>query len=298
MVKLILMPKFEHQMVRRIAENEVCRNILPRKSVVTVAICQDGRDVLSQSDLRTEASYFEMLYGQKLSWTDVTLSCYTFSFEDHTAVQQQWLASTDIFFMTGFSVGRNISHVLREVFTSRDRTDDESDQSNAVQNLVRTIKSRVQYNQMLYMGTCGGACLAGEYLWTRSPDGALARPPESACSTIALFDFLMGVSLQYDTNRPVKECGFGVSSTTFQITSGAALAVQLEEPVAHVESFPSGKNNTWWNWCERATVLHQRALNDIYRNNMTGPFYHSSCGEWYLEVGGACRTSTGRHAPP
>ena len=80
MVKLILMPKFEHQMARRIAYSEVCKSIIPRKALVRVAICQDGREPITQSDLTAEISYFKMLYDRYLYWQDVQLEFYSFSF--------------------------------------------------------------------------------------------------------------------------------------------------------------------------------------------------------------------------
>ena len=248
MVKLILMPKFEHQMARRIAHSEVCKSIIPRKALVRVAICQDGREPITQSDLTAEISYFKMLYYRYLYWQDVQLEFYSFSFLESSAELLQQLRITDIFFMTGFTPGTSISSSLTHVFQNHHRCGvDESLPSNGMEDLFRCIKSRVQYNDMLYMGTCGGACCAGNSLWSRSQSGSLAPP--TAPSRMELFDFCMGVSLEYSANTSPTESDMSViNSSTFMITSGAALAVHIEKEILRVESFPAGKNNTWRNY--------------------------------------------------
>ena len=121
MVKLILMPKFEHQMARRIAYSEVCKSIIPRKALVRVAICQDGREPITQSDLTAEISYFKMLYYRYLYWQDVQLEFYSFSFLESSAELLQQLRITDIFFMTGFTPGTSISSSLAHVFQNHHR---------------------------------------------------------------------------------------------------------------------------------------------------------------------------------
>ena len=55
MVKLIFMPKFEHQCTRRIAHDPVASNLLPMKPIGRIAICQDGRALGWRSELKHEA---------------------------------------------------------------------------------------------------------------------------------------------------------------------------------------------------------------------------------------------------
>ena len=197
------------------------------KPIVRIAICQDGRAPAGTSTLQLEAQYFQTLYNdwKYLYRPDITVQCYAFSFGDPPATLQQHLrelATTDIFFMTGFSPGRLMSEMLMEVFKNHAVVgNDERDQSCVVENLFRAIKARVQYNQMVYMGTCGGACCAGRWLWSRLNSGALGL----TLREFELFDFCMGVSLQYDACMPPASSDTRViDCSIFQITGGAALA--------------------------------------------------------------------------
>ena len=117
---------------------------------------------------------------------------------------------------------------------------DEANDFGPLEDLFRCIKERVQYNHMVYMGTCGGACCAGKWLWSMQPSGL-----GPIVRDFALFDFCLGVSLHYNTGMPVGECRLVVDADTFQITGGAALAVHIEKDIASASSFPCGKNNTW-----------------------------------------------------
>ena len=65
--------------------------------------------------------------------------------------------------MTGFSPGANdLSPQLREVFRNHSIMGyDERDTYSMMENLYRAIAAGVQYNQTVYVGTCGGAMIAG-----------------------------------------------------------------------------------------------------------------------------------------
>ena len=153
MVKLIFLPKFEQQCARRIAHDSVAKGLLPMKPIVRIAICQDGRAPAGKSTLQFEAQYFQTLYNnwKYLCRPDITVQCYAFSFWDPPATLQQHLrelATTDIFFTTGFSPGRLMSEMLMAVFKNHAVIgNDERDQSCVVEHLFRAIKARVQYNQ-------------------------------------------------------------------------------------------------------------------------------------------------------
>ena len=289
MVKLILMPKFEHQCARRIAYDDTCVALLPMQERVRIAICQDGRTKAYQTALQHEADYFNMLYQRYLGKSNIRVECYSFSLAASPETLQEQMSAldtTDIFYMTGFSAGHNMSEVLRIGFANHTlQGGDEQDQSNLQASLLRKIKARVQYNQMVYMGTCGGACCAGKTYWCQSESGVLS--PGTSAAELTLFDFCMGVSLHYDVGTPPRMCDTEViDCNTFQITGGAALAVHIEGEVARASSFMCGKNNSWWQWCETATARHKTVVEQIAMK-VSGPWYHPSVGVWCLSLNGS-----------
>ena len=90
--------------------------------------------------------------------------------------------------MTGFSVSTPMSQALRIVFQGHMALGhDERYQANHQENLLRMIEKRVQYNDMVYMGVCGGACCAGEYYWRQAASGGF-----SPSTGLRLFDFFSG----------------------------------------------------------------------------------------------------------
>ena len=199
MPRVILLPKFDQQCAKRIAGDAVCNQLLsvhkvPPGGVVRIAICQDGRTLREMDDLH-EVSYLEQLFGYYLRRTDIDVQCYTFSFEGTLAQLRQRLTElsrTDIFFMTGFSVGTSMSRPLRALFARHAELGyDERNQANDGENLLRMFVNRVQYNQMVYMGVCGGACCAGKYYWCQSISGSGGYVPGTQ---LELFNFLRGVS--------------------------------------------------------------------------------------------------------
>ena len=235
MVKALLMPKWEQQCAKRVAHDQVAKGLLPMKEVVRIAICQDGRRV--KTHLTHEGEYFKTLYNEKkyLNRKDIRVECYEFSFSHpHETLEyhHQLLNTTDIFYMTGTTHGHPTSDALVEVFKKHAFVGpDERDQSDVAMNLFRAIKRRVQYNDMVFMGVCGGAMLAGKRYWCQ-----LARDMED---DVDLFDFFMGVSVHYDANLPPESCDTRViSERIFQITGGAALAVHIENDIALAKSFP------------------------------------------------------------
>ena len=278
MVKLILLPKFDQQCAKRIARDSVARGLLPMAGVVRAAMCQDGRMPGCRGTLEAESEYFSKLYNDwdYLNMPGTCVQRYAFSFGDPPDTLRghlRELASTDIFYMTGFSPGHGMSPMLEAVFRDHDRFGlDESDGSSLVESLFRAIKTRVQYNQMLYIGTCGGAISAGQrYLPTRLP----------------LFDFCMGVSLRYDFGKSPDNCDSGaISANTFIMTSGAAVAVHINSDTALASSFPSGKGAKWVDWRKGASARLQEAVQHIAAQNVSGPYYWPGVGTWWCRVTG------------
>ena len=184
--------------------------------------------------------------------------------------------------MTGFTPGQTISEMLLNVFNSHAiHGNDEANDFGPLEDLFRCIKARVQYNHMVYMGTCGGACCAGKWLWSMKHSGL-----GPTVRDFDLFDFCIGVSLHYNAGMSMGECPLVVDENTFQMTGGAALAVHIEEDIASASSFPCGKNNTWYPWCAQATVAHQSVVNWLAKQRVSGPWWHHDVGTWYFSIRG------------
>ena len=85
---------------------------------------------------------------------------------------------------------------------------------------------------------------------------------------------------------PPAPCDTSVTdSSTFQITSGAALAAHIENEVALASSFPSVSKIKWNSWCKEASDLHQRVI-EVIAQHVSGPWYHPSVGIWLLALNG------------
>jgi hypothetical protein len=294
MVRLILCPKFEQQMCRRIAHDDVCNAILPKSTTVKIAVCQDGRGNMKSPNIAQETEYWTTLFKEwkYLNRPDTIVECYEFSFlaTNQASVDRYstLLDSTDIFQMTGFKPGvtgmvDELVNVFR-VFTQHTK-DERSCQSYSLQ-LVRKLRDRVLYNQMLYVGICGGALSSGLQYWSPLRN---ATRDQLTCNggDYSLFDFCCGTSLLYNCGTPPAACDVElIDGRHFQITSGAALAVHLAPGICFASSFPSGKNNIWWEWCQAATMKHQQALLAV-RARSDGPWWHPSLGIWYMLADGS-----------
>ena len=97
----------------------------------------------------------------------------------------------------------------------------------------------------------------------------------------------MGVSVHYDANTPPASCDTRViDERTFQVTSGAALAVHIENDVALARSFPCTGGSKWIQWCDAASALHMTFIEVIARQ-VSGPWSYPSVGIWWLVLNGS-----------
>ena len=269
---------------------------MPQQPHIRIALCQEGRT--DTRSLHWEGEYFKALFsgrygvaGQHLGGPHVTVECYEFRFDDARNLQQDRLPTTDIFYMTGFTgkMAPALRRVMQEQCERGEDADDEGcpwdlEQRSVEQQLYSQIKARVQYNKMVYMGSCGGACCFGRNYWSGW----------SFKCNLTLFDFCMGVSLRYDSGSPPGLCDQShISSRIFMITSGAGLAVHIENHGARASSFPCARNTHWHDWCLRAGKKHQLLVEEIAQRQ-TGPFYDPSVGTWHFNCDGTYWVS----APP
>jgi len=161
------------------------------------------------------------------------------------------LASCDLFYMSGiFDVPQ----------TWVDRS------NGPALSLVQEIQRRVQYNEMAFMGVCGGALMSGS-----QPFYGLAP-----------LDLLQGAAVMYDincSNAPVR-----TTPNVVQITTGCAVAIYIWRDRREAISFPVVKNSSKW-YCFAADST--RALQYFVVQKCNSPeAFHSAEGVWFCSLAG------------
>ena len=100
---------------------------------------------------------------------------------------------------------------------------------------------RVQCNQVLYMGSCMGAMMAGAGFFF---DGRYHGD-----NGTELFDFMLGTSLKYQPGTAVLDCTTNtISAQTITITGGSGVAVRVWADKRDVKQFPTTKKHKWNDW--------------------------------------------------
>ena len=144
---------------------------------------------------------------------------------------------------------------------------------------------------MVIIGAYGGAICFGVYCSSTLRWG---HQETFGTDQVKLWNFFMGASLRCDSGRPAEDCNTSViNARTFLMTSGAQLAVSITRHKVRASSFPAGKINVWKSWCQEATIVHQRVVEEIAQRQ-TGPFYDPSVGTWHFNCDGTYWVS----APP
>ena len=230
-MRLILLPNgVEHQVVKKMQYDAISREILnPQgRRQMNIVICQDGRGCYKKTcpaHELPEALHLQDLYT-KWGHSDVTIFFWHFSFcEGSVDTQKAILAGADVFYFCGTPTPF-VDELLDSVF--RDPTH---------RVIIDYIKERVQYYGLVYIGICGGAILFGKS-WIES--GSQRR------QDVSLFDFLDGVSLQYDANVSPGHVQYDTSQTTFQMTTGCGIAFLIDAHSALASSFAVVKNSAQW----------------------------------------------------
>jgi len=147
------------------------------------------------------------------------------------------------------------------------------DASNA--KLIECIRTRVTYNQMVYVGVCGGAYIAGHN-----------RP--SCSPSLRCFDFFAGRNITYDDNA---EDGHWNDLNTLCVTSGTGLYVLLDantgllraEALVTVKS--KGAQMKWNDFVVQQTHKLQALIVQI-SHTWQGPFLNSKGDVWYFRLDG------------
>ena len=159
------------------------------------------------------------------------------------------IQTCDIFYMCGGDPGQTfpvqLAQDLRSYHTLRyDRgrgAGDMADKPLCVRMMV-ALFDRVQYNAVLYMGSCMGAILAGKsYCGTcRTED------PE-----VNLFDFMQGTSLAYQSCQPPQKCTVEeVTVDAITITSGCATSLHIWHGICNILAFSTQARARWNAYCD------------------------------------------------
>ena len=230
-MRLILLPNgVEHQVVKKMQYDAISREILnpQERRQMNIVICQDGRGSYKKTcpaHELPEALHLQDLYT-KWGHSDVAIFFWHFSFrEGSVETQKAILAGADVFYFCGTPTPF-VDELLDSVF--RDPTH---------RVIIDYIKERVQYYGLVYIGICGGAILFGKSWIESGSDYA---------KDVSLFDFLDGVSLQYDANVSRGHVKYDTSQTTFQMTTGCGIAFLIDAHSALASSFAVVKNSAQW----------------------------------------------------
>ena len=144
-------------------------------------------------------------------------------------------------------------------------------------------KNRVQYDEILYMGSCMGAMMAG----TKFCQGSSGFGMD-----IKLFDFMEGTSLEYESGTKAAACTTNtISAQTIKITSGSGVAVHVWADKRTVQNFRISKNdNGWVDWSGMVSGIYEaeEVAQKIARRRC-GPYWActSKTDLYYFRLSGA-----------
>ena len=262
-MRLLLLPNgFRDPVIKGLYYDDTAQALLqPRGPVCRIAICQDGRGTqrsLGDIQLWSEAIYLRKYY----QWFGQHCEFLPFSFGDSMQNMRAILEWADVFYMCGF--GGGFPEFLRRLF-------DPLGPGKAVVDLIR---ARVQYDEMAYIGICGGAMAAGRHYWSQ---------PRSTCC----FDFLEGVDVAYDANdSTIAKKTPRTDATAFQMTCACGIAINMRYPKVHASSVIVVKNSAQWTKfaSENSKCLKEACLTIA---DTWFPYYHASLpGTWWFRLDG------------
>ena len=208
--------------------------------------------------------------------------------------------AADIFYFAGFSPSQpHILEPLRQLFIECDRRRCDQDGSTGTNpvRIAEELSRRVMQNELLYIGTCGGAKIVGQY----DAEKSLYMKSDTSAHSKVCFNFFgePGCSVSYIAGYSPKQCTImrekAIREFCFTITSGAGLAFHVA--VSHIpggadivcaRSFQCSKSKRklWAKWCTDANDIHQAIAVQIATTFASGPFFSLKCGTWWMETTG------------
>jgi len=237
MVKLFLASKsIENQLIKRISEGcdqgilrDICMPCRDNHCHVIIAYCGDfTKRWEGYNDGATLRAHFQTLYNRWIPGK-YNVEIVNFSFNDESGRMMELLnapapGSATIFYMGGVHARLGSARIGAP--------------PAYVRQLIAMLKSKVQGNEIAYIGICGGGTLAGK-------STAYVHIP---------FDLLSGTNIVYDSSVNAKsndvKTRHTVSDTMIEdvvhFTTGCAIAVVLTADSCRALSFSTLKNTKQW----------------------------------------------------
>lgn len=186
-----------------------------------------------------------------------------FSFlSNNFAREKMLIQNADIFYFAG------VHHVCPRLKEALSLTNDET----GVNDLAAQVRRRVQYDQMPYVGICGGAAMAGN--------------PETCVYGCGL-DLLQGRQIYYGEQSSVD-----LIDNRLAFTEKVAFVVMLRAHRCDAVCFPCAKNTgggAVWDFAAMNTVLLQSIVQQL--GFEWKEFQTTTHLSWFFNLRGFCRLS-------
>ena len=265
-MRLLLLPKWDQPCAKKVAYSEFCADMLPTTDIVRVAICEDCRH---QNHPLTESDYFCDLYrhlGRNTKIVARRVSLIQPSEQSLKIVQ-----TCDVFYMCGGDPGQIVPRDFADALSMWHAHRSDFNLPGTPESIVTmsVLNYRVVSNEILFMGSCMGAMMAGETYF-----GMDIKP----------FDFMQGTSLEYESGTPAAACTTNaISAKTIKITSGTGVAVHVWADKRIVKQFQTTKNNNgWWDWAQMVSGIYEaEEAAQKMASRRSGPFC-LKWGRWYF----------------
>ena len=214
-MRIVLLPKFDQNTVSYMLQDACCVEILSKKpdgKCLRIAFCKDGRTVAKEH--LPEKDYFQTLFRKLWPRDDPQVVSTNFSFDDPSLDRQlQIISEAHLLYFCGFAPDHN--HMTSTWIQAL---------TQGGSPVVRKLRERMHADDIIYVGTCGGAMLAGDTI-----TGAAA------------LDLLSGLHVAYESSTAphalrqrtgngqillVSGCGMAVLEQAGSVTSSCFVAVK------------------------------------------------------------------------
>jgi len=273
MVRMMITPKtIEDQFIKKVKDwlDENQRKMLyevfklPQErgvATVNVALCIDGRSWVDRRSV--EAGLYKLFSALKIRIHGVQVDLFSFD-GDNVQSNEAILNRADVFWFAGVhDMARKLEYALRHSIDSDEMFEDNNDS----QILAVAVRRRVQYDNITYVGVCGGGYLAG-------------RPHYYSCGLELLNDLAIEQTydIQWQTHGPV-----------LQFSRQCAFVVLLNEDYATAMCFPVVKNSRCREqWAADNTTALQALLQRL--QNEWKEFMSPRGQIWHFNLRGYCCT--------
>ena len=183
--------------VKALGDNDVVKAMLSKESPLRITYCEDGYAPRWRKGLQIDIRDGFHWWCQKLArkcGVDVQLRLFTFDNDETTNLQV--LRSTDLFYFAGTGGGTN-EYLLAALHNPTNSA------------VVKELMNLVCYNEMIYLGVCGSAKIAG-----------FAYDGQHAGTLFGFFGQFRNIDYE-DSLRSFDD------KNSFHITAGTGIAVDL-----------------------------------------------------------------------